>query len=49
MFYREYVGEELLNLFIFYKDMKNMYPIQAFDIRFEIDHINPKKIQLHEN
>ena len=28
--------------------MKNFYPIQVIDLSFEIDHINPKKIQLIE-
>ena len=45
LFYREYVGEELLNPFISYRDMKNNYPIQLIDLRF---HIIPKKIRLFE-
>ena len=44
----EYVGEELLNPFISYTDMKNKYPIQIIDLRFQVDHINPKKIGLFE-
>ena len=28
--------------------MKNKYPIQVIDLRFQVDHINPKKIQLFE-
>ena len=47
-FYREYVGEELLNPFISYPDMKDKYPIQVVDLRFQVDHITPKKIQLFE-
>ena len=46
MFYKEYVGEELLNPFISYPDMKDKYPIQVIDLRFQADHITPKKIQL---
>ena len=38
-FYKEYVGEELLNLFISYPDMKIKYPFQL---------INPKKMGLFE-
>ena len=47
-FYQEYVGEQLMNPFISYTDMKNKYPIQVIDIRHQIDHISPKKIQLFE-
>ena len=28
--------------------MKNKYPIQVIDPRIQVDHINPKKIQLFE-
>ena len=48
LFYKEYVGEELLNPFISYPDMKTKYPIQVIDLRFQPDHITPKKIQLFE-
>ena len=48
IFYKEYVGEELLNPFVSYPDMKNDYPIQVIDLRFQADHITPKKIQLFE-
>ena len=46
LLYKEYVAEELLNPFKSYTDMKNNYLIQVIDLRFQIDHINPKKIQL---
>ena len=48
LFYREYVGEELLNPYISCTDMKNFYPIQVIDLRFKVDHITLKKIQLFE-
>ena len=48
LFYKEYVGEQLLNPFISYIDMKDKYPIQVIDLRFQADHITPKKIQLFE-
>ena len=48
LFYKENVGEKVFNPFISYTDMKNKYPIQVIDLRFQIDHINPKKIQLFE-
>ena len=47
-FFKEYVGEELMNPFIRYTDMKNKYLIQVIDLRYQIDHISPKKIQLFE-
>ena len=46
-FYQEYAGEQLMNPFISYTDM-NKYPIQVIDLRHQIDHISPKKIQLFE-
>ena len=48
LFYKEYVGEELLNPFVSYRDMKNKYPILVIDLRFQPDHRTPKKIQLFE-
>ena len=48
LLYKEYVGEELLNPFVSYPDMKTKYPIQVIDLRFQPDHITPKKIQLFE-
>ena len=44
----EYVCEELLNPFLSYPDMKTKYPIQVIDLRYQVDHITPKKIQLFE-
>ena len=37
-----------MNPFIKYDDVKNTYPIQVIDLRFQVDHINPKKIQFFE-
>ena len=48
LFYKEYVGEELLPPYVSYADMKNFYPIQVTDLRFQVDHITPKKIQFFE-
>ena len=48
LFYKEYLGEELLNPFISYPDMKTNYPIQVINLRFQAHHITPKKIQLFE-
>ena len=43
--FKEYFEEEILNRFISCTDMKNKYPIQVIDHRFQVDHINPKEIQ----
>ena len=48
LFYKEYVGEELLQPYITYLEMKYRYPIQITDLRHQVDHITPKKIQLFE-
>ena len=49
IFYREYIGEPILNPFISYLDMKTKYPIEIIDLRHQSEHITPKKIQLfHE-
>ena len=45
-FYKVYVGEELLNTFVSYPEMKTKYPIQVIDLRFQPDHITPQKVQL---
>ena len=47
-FYKEYVGEELLYPFIKYPDTKNLYSFQFIDLRFQVDHPNPKKMGLFE-
>ena len=43
LFYKEYVGERLLKPYINYTAVKNTYPIQVIDLRFQVDHINLKK------
>ena len=48
LFYKEYIGEELLSPFVSYPDMKGKYSIQVIDLRFQADHITPKKIQLFQ-
>ena len=44
--FRENIGEQLLSPFITYLDMKTKYPIEIIDLRYQADHITPKKIQL---
>ena len=46
LFFKEYIGEQLLSPFISYPDMKTKYPIEIIDLRHQVDHITPKKIQL---
>ena len=48
LFYKKCVGEELLEPFISYTDMKNKYLLQVNDLRCQPDHITAKKIQLFE-
>ena len=48
LFYKEYLGEQLLQPYITYSDMKYLYPIQITDLRFQVDHITPKKKQLFQ-
>ena len=48
LFFKEYIGEELMSPFISYPDMKTKYPIQIIDLRHQPDHISPKKIQLFQ-
>ena len=46
--YEEYAKEPLLKPFIKHTDLKQFYPIQVIDLRFQVDHANPKKLQLFE-
>ena len=48
LFYKEYVGESMLSPIITYDKLKNYYPIQIIDLRFQVNHISPKKIRLLE-
>ena len=48
LFYKEYVGEQLLSPIITHDKMKNYYPTQIFNLLFREDHISPKKIRLFE-
>ena len=49
LFWKEHIGEPILNPLISYTDMKTKYPIEIIDLRHQSDHITPKKIQLfHE-
>ena len=48
LFYKECVGKEFLQPYIFYPERKHLYPIQITDLRHQVDHITPKKVQLFE-
>ena len=48
LFYKEYIGEQLLSPIITYDKMKTYYPIQTVDLRIQVDHISPKKLRLFE-
>ena len=48
LFYREYIGKSMLSPIITYRKMKDYYPFQIIDLRFQVDHISPKKIRNFE-
>ena len=45
LFFKEYVGEQLLNPFISNSDIKTKYPIEIVDLRHQPNHISPKKFK----
>ena len=48
LFYKEDVGDQLLSLTKSYDKMKNYYPIQITDLRFQVDHMSPKIVRIFE-
>ena len=46
LYFREYVGEPILNPLISYPDMKTKHPIGITYLRRQPDHITPKRIQI---
>ena len=46
MFWKEYIGEPIINPLISYRDMKRKYPIEIIGLKHQPDYITPKKIQL---
>ena len=49
LFFKDYVGEELMTSFISYRDMKTKDSIEIIDLKHQLDQITPKKIELfHE-
>ena len=48
LFFKEYIGEQLMSHFISYPDMKTKYPIEKIDLGHQFDHISPRKIQLFQ-
>ena len=48
LFWKEYIGEPLLNPLISYTDMKTKYPIEIIDLGHQSDHITPNKIQVFQ-
>ena len=43
LFFREYFGEPMLTPIITYDKMKDFFPFQINGLRFQVDHISPKK------
>ena len=48
LIFRDYVGESMLAPNITYDKMINYYPFEIIDLRFQIDHMSPKKIRLFQ-
>ena len=48
LFYKDYVGESMLSPIITYDRMKDFYPFQIIDLRFQVDPISPNKIRIFE-
>ena len=48
LFTKEYIGEELLQFYIIYPDMKFSYLFQLTNLRHQFDHIIPNKIHLFQ-
>ena len=46
LYFKEYIGEQLMNQFISYPNMKTKYCTEIIDLRHQTDHVSPKKIQL---
>ena len=45
VFFKQYIGEQLMSPFISYPVMKTKYPIEIIDLRHQPDHKTPKKIE----
>ena len=48
LFFKECIGEPILNPPISYPDMKTKYPIEIKELRHQPDHKTPKKTQLFQ-
>ena len=42
LFFKEFIGEQLMSPFISHPDMKTKYPIEIIDLRLQSDHTTPK-------
>ena len=42
IFFKGYIGEQLMSPFLSYPDMKTKYPIEKIDLRHQSDHVTPK-------
>ena len=49
LFFKEYVGEELITPFTSYPDVKTKYTIEIVDLRHQPDHVTPKKFNYSMN
>ena len=49
LFFKEYIGEPILNPFISYPVMKTKYPVEVKNLRHQPDHIKAKKSSYFSN
>ena len=49
LFFKEYIGEQLLKPNISHPDMKTNYPIDIIDLRHQLDDITPKKFNFFKS
>ena len=47
-FFKEYIGEPILNHFITHPDMKTKESAEILDLRHQLDHTTPKYYQLFQ-
>ena len=48
LYFRDYIGEPILNPLISYPDMRTNYSIGITDLRHQLDHISSKGTQLFQ-
>ena len=49
IFFKEFIGEQLMSYFLSYPDMKTKYPFEIIGLKHQADHISPKKFKYFKN